>query len=346
MMLRKKLFVMIVVAVITASLCILATPGMGAENKLKIGFAHVNMNAPYYIAMQETAEAVAKEENVDLVSYNCEDDLSKQIRQIMSMVGMGIDGLLINPVTPEGPRTAIEACVKEGIPIVAIDRQLYGDYIAYVGIDQWYSGYILGKYIVEKVFPDKENVVWVELQGSPGCPAGIGRGGGFHQAINELGKGRFTRFYYDRGYYDSSQGMKIMEDAIIKAKGAGVKIDLVYGHNDAMALGAREALKKAGMMDVALCGVDAQKEAIYLITSKDKPQYVATIVNWSTDITRIGLKALIDNIREGKTPTFTPQEELSPYSAQISDPTRYIKTGTFLIYEGNANEYYNPKAIF
>jgi len=192
MILRKNLLVMTVVAVITASWCMWATPGIGAQKKLKIGFAHVNMNAPYYIAMLETAKAVAKEENVDLAWYNSEDDVSKQIRQVMSMIAMGIDGLLINPVTPEGPRTAIEACVKEGIPVVAIDRQLYGDYIAYVGIDQWQSGYILGKYIVEKIFPDKKNVIWVELQGSPGCPAAIGRGGGFHQAINELGKGIYS----------------------------------------------------------------------------------------------------------------------------------------------------------
>lgn len=345
-MLRKKFYIITVLVIITVSLFISATSVFATQDKIKIGFAHVNMNAPYYIAMKETAEIVANEENVELIMYNCEDDLSKQVRQIMSMISMGIDGLLINPVTTDGPKTAIEACIKEGIPVVAIDRQLYGDYIAYVGIDQWQAGYNVGEYIVEKVFPDKEKVVWVELQGSPGCPAGIGRGGGFHQALDELGKNRFSRFYNDRGYYDSSMGMQIMEDAIVKAKGAGVNIDLVFGHNDAMALGAREALKKAEMSDVILCGVDAQKEALYLIKTKEKPQYVATIVNWSTDITRIGMKALIDYIREGKSPDFTPIEELSAYSVQISDPTKYIKTGTFLIYEGNVEEYYNPDSIF
>jgi ribose transport system substrate-binding protein len=343
---KKNLKIVISLAIVVISLCILATPVFGAQDTIKIGFAHVNMNAPYYIAMKETAEIVAEEENVELIMYNCEDDLSKQIRQIMSMISMGIDGLLINPVTTDGPRTAIEACVEEGIPVVAIDRQLYGDYIAYVGIDQWYAGLNLGKYIVEEIFPDKENVVWVELQGSPGCPAGIGRGGGFHQAIEELGNGRFSRLYNDRGYYDSSMGMQIMEDAIVKAKGAGVTIDLVFGHNDAMALGAREALIKAGMTDVILCGIDGQKEALHLIESKDKPTYVGTVINWSTDITRIGMKSLIDNIREGKTPDFTPIEELSAYSIQISDPTKYIKTGTNLIYEGNVMEYYDPDSIF
>lgn len=342
----SKVRICLIMAIVILLICsILATP-TGAQEKLKIGFAHVNMNCPYYVAMQRTAEEVAKEENIDLIWYNSEDDELKQVRQVMSMIGQGIDGLLINPVTPEGEKKVIKQCVEEGIPVVAIDRQLYGDYIAYVGIDQWQSGYILGKYIVEEIFPDKEHVVWVELEGSPGCPAAIGRGGGFHQALDELGGGRFELFYHDRGYYDRTKGMEIMEDAIVKSKGAGIHIDMIYGHNDSMALGGREALKMAGMTDVLICGVDAQKEAIHPIITGEKPQYVATIVNWSTDITRIGLKSLIDYIREGKTPPFTPQEELTDYSKKISDPTKYIKTGTFLIYKGNAEEHYDPNAYF
>jgi ribose transport system substrate-binding protein len=329
-----------------AAWCLGSASPAEAKDKLVIGFAHVNMNAPYYVAMQKTAEEVAKEEDVELIWYNAEDDETKQVRQVMSMIGKGIDGLLINPVTPQGVKRAIKACVDEHKPVVAIDRQLYGDYIAYVGIDQWQAGYLVGEYIAKKIFPDKEKVVWVELQGSPGEPAGIGRGGGFKQAIDQMGGGRFNLFYYDRGYYDRTKGMQIMEDAIVKAKGQGVKIDLVFGHNDSMVLGAREALKRAGINDVILCGVDAQKEAVKLILDGDQPKYVATVVNWSNDITRIGMKTLIEYIRTKKVPAYTPTDQLSAYSKQISDPTKYIKTGTVLVYEGNAKEYYNPNAIF
>ena len=329
-----------------AAWCVWSTPDAEAKDKLTIGFAHVSMTAPYYVAMQKTAEEVAKEEDVELVWYNAEDDELKQVRQVMSMIGKGIDGLLINPVTPQGIKRAIKSCVDENIPVVAIDRQLYGDYIAYVGIDQWQAGYLVGEYIVKKIFPDKKKVTWVELQGSPGGPAAIGRGGGFNQAIDQMGGGRFDLFYYDRGYYDRTKGMQIMEDAIVKAKGQGVEIDLVFGHNDSMVLGARESLKRAGISDVILCGVDAQKEAVKLIIDGDQPKYVATLVNWSTDITRIGLKTLIEFIKTKNVPTYTSPDELSAYSKQISDPTKYIKTGTVLIHEGNAKDSYNPNAVF
>jgi ribose transport system substrate-binding protein len=342
---KKSTACLLIVAAL-AVWCFGSISSAEAKDKLLIGFAHVSMSAPYYVAMQKTAEEVAKEENVDLVWYNAEDDVLKQVRQVMSMIGKGIDGLLINPVTPQGVKRPIKNCVEENIPVVAIDRQLYGDYIAYVGIDQWQAGYLVGEYIVKQVFPDKKNIRWVELQGSPGGPAAIGRGGGFNQAIDQMGGGRFELFYYDRGYYDRTKGMQIMEDAIVKAKGQGVSIDLVFGHNDSMVLGARESLKRAGISDVILCGVDAQKEAVKLIIDGDKPKYVATLVNWSTDITRIGLKTLIENIRTKNVPTYTSTSELSAYSKQISDPTKYIKTGTFLINEGNAKEYYNPNAVF
>ena len=83
-----------------------------------------------------------------------------------------------------------------------------------------------------------------------------------------------------------------------------------------------------------------------LIIDGDKPKYVATIVNWSTDITRIGLKTLIEYIRTKKVPQYTSTDELSAYSKQISDPTKYIKTGTVLVNEENAKDYYNPNAVF
>ena len=342
----NRSFVCVLIVMILSGWIICSSSVASEKKELTIGFAHVNMNAPYYVAMQNEAEKVAKEENVNLIWYNCEDDVNKQVRQVMSMIGKGIDGLLINPVTPQGVKRAITACVEEKIPVVAIDRQLYGDYIAYVGIDQWQAGNLVGEYIVNKIFPDKEKVTWVELQGSPGGPAAIGRGGGFHQAIDDLGKGRFELFYYDRGYYDRTKGMQIMEDAIVKAQGKGVKIDLVFGHNDSMVLGAREALIRAGIKDVILCGVDAQKEAVKLIIDGDQPKYVATLVNWSNDITRIGMKALIKHIRTGDVPDYTSPSDLTAYSKQISDPTKYIKTGTFLIYDGNAKENYDPNAVF
>ncbi len=343
-MMKSTVYFLIVA--VMAVWCVWSTPAAQAEDKLMIGFAHVSMTAPYYVAMQKTAEEVAKEEDIELVWYNAEDDELKQVRQVMSMIGKGINGLLINPVTPQGIKRAIKSCVDENIPVVAIDRQLYGDYVAYVGIDQWQAGYLVGEYIVKKIFPDKKKVTWVELQGSPGGPAAIGRGGGFNQAIDQMGGGRFELFYYDRGYYDRTKGMQIMEDAIVKAKGQGVSIDLVFGHNDSMVLGARESLKRAGIKDVILCGVDAQKEAVKLIIDGDQPKYVATLVNWSTDITRIGLKTLIEYIRTKNVPKYTSPDELSPYSKQISDPTKYIKTGTVLIHEGNAKESYNPNAVF
>jgi len=118
----SKVRICLIMAIVILLICsILATP-IGAQEKLKIGFAHVNMNCPYYVAMQRTAEEVAKEENIDLIWYNSEDDELKQVRQVMSMIGQGIDGLLINPVTPEGEKKVIKQCVEEGIPVVAIDR--------------------------------------------------------------------------------------------------------------------------------------------------------------------------------------------------------------------------------
>ncbi|MFH7859641.1 MAG: substrate-binding domain-containing protein, partial [Candidatus Aenigmatarchaeota archaeon] len=346
---------------VTATATPVTTPTTPLKKRL-IGFAHVNLNCPYYLAMQRAAYDKAAEFGWDVILTNAEADQVKQISDVESMLVKGIEGLIINPVTEEGPKPVITKCVERNIPVVVVDRTQYGDYIAYVGIDQWQAGRLQGEFIaneLRKKYGEPKGFVYL-IGGEAGCPATIGRGGG---AI-EVWKEKYPKIEYvwgGYGYYSRERGMKIMEDGIAAY---GEKIDYVYAMNDAMALGALDALRAAKMTTVMVSGIDGQKEAYIEIMGGG--QYKSTVVNHSWEITIVAYDVLKYYFDHGKLPpidwvkelkaTTGPAMRLTPWPV-VTDVRVVPKgprgteaydiiTGTVLVTIENVALHYAADAIF
>jgi ribose transport system substrate-binding protein len=125
------------------------------------------------------------------------------------------------------------------------------------------------------------------------------------------------------GHYNQAEGMARMEDGIAAFEG---KIDLVYCHNDAMCLGALDAIR-ARNLKIPVAAVDGQKEAFeQIMLGGDK--YLSTVINNSWEITT---KAM---------------ELLMKYLDKKEKPPKKVITGTILVTKDNVTEYYDPQAIF
>ena len=342
----------------TPTTAVVITP----TKKIRLGFAHVNLNCPYYLAMQRAAYDVAYKFGWDIILTNAEADQVKQISDVESMLVKGIDALIINPVTEEGPKSVIKKCIEKDIPVVVVDRTMYGDYIAYVGIDQWKAGRLQGEFIAKmlaKKYGEPKGFVAL-IGGEAGCPATIGRGGG---AI-EVWKSKYPNIKYEwvgYGYYSMEKGMKIMEDAIATY---GEKIDYVYAMNDAMALGALQALRAAGLTDVMVSGIDGQKEAYEEIMKGG--QYKSTVVNHSWEITIVAMYLLMYYVEKGELPSeewlqslkittgpggniakWKVIKEVRKVDKGPGGTTAYdVITGTELVTIENVALHYDPTAIF
>jgi len=318
---EKKIFLMSLMTVLLVFMFV--TGSIAANDKLLIGFSHVAMNCPYYLAMEKAAKDTAEARGADIIIFNAEVDIAKQISDIETLFVKGIKGLILNSTTEYGTMPVMKKAKNLGIPVVAIDRPLYGDYLAYVGIDQWRAGELQGEYIVKSVLPDGGNIVLII--GDPGCPASIGRGNGMKSILEKpenAGKYKILATY--KAEYNMMLGMEKTEEAITAF---GDQIDLVYCCNDSMALGALAALQEAKMTNVAVCGIDGQKEAYEEILKGG--QYKSTVVNNPTVETEIAVNLLIDFLQSGKEP-----EE------------KDIITGTILVTSDNVKEFYNPNSVF
>jgi ABC-type sugar transport system substrate-binding protein len=293
-----------------------------AEN-LAIGFAHADLNNPYYIAMEKMAYTQASARGVNMIVLNASNNQITQNKQIETLLDKGIMGLIVNSVNEYGSMAAIKKAKSRGIPVVAIDRPLYGDYLAYVGIDQWRAGELQGEYIVKHLLPRGGNIVM--LLGIPGEPATIGRENGMLNIIQHPKfAGKFSILGSYRADYSMDLGYQKMNEAIATFGG---KIDLVYGLNDSMALGALKALREAGLTKVMVIGIDGQKEAYAEIAKGG--QYKATVINNPGDITAKAVDLLVDHILSGKPPA-----------------SKSVITGTVLVNKENASKYFNVKALF
>lgn len=304
---------------------VLLSPGLlmaQVKGKILIGFSHVAMNCPYYLAMDKAAKDTAAARG-EIIVLNAEEDISKQISDIESLLVKGVKGLIVNSTTEYGTMPVIKKAKNMGIPVVAIDRNLYGDYLAYVGIDQWKAGELTGEFIVKKLLPNGGNIVLII--GDPGCPASIGRGNGALAVFDRPeNKGKYHILGTYKASYNQMLGMQKMEEAIAAF---GEKIDLVYCANDSMALGALDALRNAKMTNVFVCGIDGQKEAYMEILKGG--QYKSTVINNPTEITEKAVNLLMDYLEKG-----------------IEPKERNVITGTILVTADNVKKYYNPNSVF
>ena len=180
-------------------------------------------------------------EGVTLRFSSADDDSQKQMAQIRRFVSEGVDLLIVSPNQSHTITPAVEEAYDAGIPVILFDRKIDSHkYTAFIGADNVEIGRIMGHYIAD--FLNKKGQV-VEIPGLEGSSPADDRHKGFAEAVAPYGG------WLQEGGYNA------MEEVLAQ----GVRPDAVFGQNDRMALGAREAL--GAPADVAFFGVDALQDA-------------------------------------------------------------------------------------
>jgi len=204
------------------------------------------------------------------------NDQATQTNQIQNFITDGVDVLIINPVNSSSAATITDMVVDANIPLVYINRepdeaeqQRWADNnwnVCYVGCDARQSGTMQGEMIVDLGldavdFNGNGKVDYIMIEGDPENVDAQYRTEFSVKALTDAGL-EVNCLDDQVGNWDQTQGQQLVANALAKS---GDDIEVVFCNNDAMALGALQAIQAAGRTvgkDIYLVGVDALSEAL------------------------------------------------------------------------------------
>ncbi len=190
-------------------------------------------------------------DNVDLRFAVAFDSDERQIQQIDSLVGTGIDLLIVAPNQVSTISPAIDRAYDKGIPVIVFERKTNTKkYTAYMGADNYEMGHLMGEYVATRL---NERGRIIEVMGLKGSSPAIERHNGFREAIAQHPGIQVVATL--QGDWTEPTAYKTVKQWLGKNKDAE-KIDLVFGMNDRTAMGARKAFEEAGAALPLFCGID------------------------------------------------------------------------------------------
>ena len=190
-------------------------------------------------------------DNVELRFAVAYDSDERQIQQIDSLVGAGIDLLIVAPNQVSTISPAIDRAYDKGIPVIVFERKTNTKkYTAYMGADNYEMGHLMGEYIATRL---NERGRIIEVMGLKGSSPAIERHNGFREAIAQHPGIQVVATL--QGDWTEPTAYNTVKQWLDMNKGSE-KIDLVFGMNDRTAMGARKAFEEDGRALPLFCGID------------------------------------------------------------------------------------------
>ena len=240
---------------VTTALAVGLPAGAAHADGEKIAVFTKNQTNPYFQTIRVAADAAAKAMNATTIHYvpTKPDSIPEQMSQIEDAITKKPDAIVLVPVDFKAMAPGVNKINAAKIPVVNVtDRSESGQFVAYVGSDDYSLGLNTARYLLKKL-GGQGNVVIIE--GVRGSLTNVERMKGFQKALQENPGVKLLAS--QPGNYQRLQALQVMENLMQSFP----KIDGVIAANDAMALGAVEALDGANRKAFAV-GINGTKEAI------------------------------------------------------------------------------------
>ncbi|MCR5747239.1 MAG: ABC transporter substrate-binding protein [Lachnospiraceae bacterium] len=247
------------------------------DTSITVGLSQIGSESDWRMASTKSVQdAFSAEEGYDLIFDDAQQKQENQLKALREFIDQGVDYIVLDPIVETGWDSVLIEAKEAGIPVIIYDRRVKVDddslYTCWVGSDfklegartcAWLNEYFLSKGIDQDI-----NIV--DIQGTPGASAQIGRSEALNEAVNK--NRSWTLLAADSGDFTTAKGKEVM-NAMLRQ--FGDKINVVYVENDNMAYGAIEMIKKRGYK----VGCDIESGDIMVV---------------SFDSSRTGLKMTLD----------------------------------------------------
>ena len=226
----------------------------GDGKKYRIGVSQCS-NDDWRMKMnQEIEREIIVHPNAEVEIRSADDSNEKQISDIRYFLDNGFDIIIAAPNEADAITPIIKEAYEGGTPVVLFDRNINGNsFTAWQGADNRQIGHAAARYAeqLEGKRPGSGKVI--ELRGLDGSTPAIERREGFADEIAKGGRLKIA------GSADGHWNYENAARAIDSLYRLHPDVDIVYAHNDRMAIAASDVARKRGISP-RIIGIDAAPE--------------------------------------------------------------------------------------
>lgn len=235
------------------------------------------LNNPWFVVLAETARDRAKELGYDAVIFDSQNDPAKESQHFDNLIASGYRAVLFNCTDAKGSIANVRRAKAASVPVFCMDREIEASDAAVSQIlSDNYSGCVaLGQYFVDQV---GETGKYIELLGIVADTNTWNRSKGFHSVVDRFPGLKLVA--QQSAEFDRSKALEVLEALLQR----NPDIDAVFCGNDAMAMGAYQALLAAGKASkVKVFGFDGADDAVRAVA---EGKIAATVMQFPKTMAR------------------------------------------------------------
>ena len=241
------------------------------SEKGKMAVVISTLNNPWFVVLGESAATKARELGYEAVIYDSQNNSAKEAEHFDNIIAMGYQAILFNPTDADGSVLNVMRAKNAGIPTFCMDREINSREAAVTQLlsDNFTGCVKLGQYFVQVM---NKKGKYAEILGLVGDNNTWNRSRGFHSVVDEFPD--LAMVAQQSADFDRNTAMEVMESMLQ----AHPDINAVFCGNDAMALGAYQAVLSAGKTkQIRVFGFDGADDALKSIAAN---QISATVMQF------------------------------------------------------------------
>lgn len=240
-----KLYAMLLLAVLLLS-------GCGEKKVYRIGVSQCSSDDWRSKMNDEMLREIMLHDNAEIEIRSADDSNEKQIADIRYFADNGFDIIIASPNEAAPLTPVIKEVYERGIPVIIFDRDIVGDtYTARIGADDYGIGGQAARYGRHLM---KGGVNIIEIQGRKGSTPTEQRHSGFVDAVK--GTHGMEIIASEHGDWNMEDAMALVDSLL----DVYPQTNMIYAHNDRMAIGASQVARSRGRSDIKIIGIDAAPE--------------------------------------------------------------------------------------
>jgi ABC-type sugar transport system substrate-binding protein len=241
-------------------------PASDPGHKIVLGFAQVGKESDWRLANTESIKNAAREADIELIFRDGEQRQENQIKAIREFIAKRVDIIAFSANVQSGWGEVLRQAKAAGIPVFIIDRPVDEKdeslWVTLMGSDFLEEGRRAAQWLVKYMNTGRQ-VDIVELQGTIGSAPAIDRKIGFEEVLKDHPNYRII--HSESGDFFRHTGEEVMRRILRQLSAKGQSFDVLFAHNDDMAIGAIKAMEEVGLKpgkDIVIVSVDAIGDAI------------------------------------------------------------------------------------